>query len=214
MPKSVAIIVVTLSIVFFIVGGLLVWNGLFSTNAYALSAGIIGSVASIIGLLTFASPRLTSKDILSVEGDLIQKLALATKSVEEYEERISHNKEQLASLEQDRRQIELLVRQASVKVFLEEKLRRLSVEIEDNVLSNHTLSDYLIQYESTKLKIAEIDGEIHNSGKADLISSIIGDLKPEDRKLFVTFFGLKLDISPVLQATEVIATNITKSLIR
>jgi hypothetical protein len=214
MTKALSIFVVFAAILFFIGGGIAVWQGVLGVATYALVGGIVGSIASTIGLLAFASPRLTEKDVLSVESQLVQRLADATTSLNEYETKISENKEELQQLQRDRLEVELLVRQASVKVFLEEKLKRLAEEIEERVISDTTLTDWLIEHEKSIEKVKEIDGQIASSNRADLIREVIGDLQPSDKKLFVEVLGVKVDVSPILRLSEGLVEGIAKSMLR
>ena len=111
-------------------------------------------------------------------------------------------------------EVELLVRQASVKVFLEEKLKRLAEEIEQRVISDTTLTDWLIEYEKSIEKVKEIDGQIASSNRADLIREVIGGLQPSDKKLFVEVLGVKVDVSPILRLSEGLVEGIAKSVLR
>ena len=206
--KAISVILVVCAALFFAGGGIATWQGLFDVQTYALVGGILGSLASVIGLLAFASPRLTDDDVLSVESQLVQRLADATTSLNEYESRISENKEELEKLKRDRLEIELLVRQASTKVFLEEKLKRLSSEIEDRVLSDSVLADWLQEYEQSKQSVIKIDGEIAASGRADLISEIVGEIGPSRKRLYVEVGGIKVDVSPFLRASEQLVAGI------
>lgn len=214
MIRALSIIVVFAAILFFVGGGIAIWQGGLAVTSYALVGGIVGSIASIIGLLAFASPRLTDKDVLSVESQLVQRLADATTSLKDYETKISVNKEELQQLQRDRLEVELLVRQASVKVFLEEKLKRLADEIEERVMSDGTLTDWLIEYEKSVERVKEIDGQIASSSRADLIREVIGGLQPSDKKLFVQILGVKVDLSPVLRLSEGLVDGIASGFIR
>lgn len=206
--KALAIILVVSAILFFAGGGIATWQGVLNVNTYALIGGIVGSVASTIGLLAFASPRLTDSDVLSVESKLVQRLAETTASLNEYEGKISENKEELEQLQRDRLEIELLVRQASVKVFLEEKLRRLSDEIEERVGADKTLLNWLTEYERTKASVTEIDAKITESERAELIREVIGQFEQSQRKLYLNFGGARIDVSPALRLTEQLVTSV------
>lgn len=172
---------------------------------YAVFAGIIGGVASTIGLLAFISPRITGNDLRSIESELIQKLADAAKSVEDYESKTSENKEKLQELQRDQLQIELLVRQASVKIFLEEKINRLSAEIEKLVHNSPTLLDTLSDYEYTISQTRQLDLEIQNNPKADLIKDIIGGVSARHRPFYVDFGLIRVDATPIVIAAEILA---------
>jgi hypothetical protein len=208
--KIAAIFFVLFAIIFFLVGGVLAWFGILDNGSYAFAAAIVGSVASTVGLLGITSPRLTSSDIQKVESELINKLAAAAKDVKEYEKQISTNKEEIAQLQKERLEIELLVRQASIKIFMEEKVSRLSSEIEKQVLSDHALTEYLIEYEKTKKRIEKLDGEISTSEKAELIYQIIGEIKHDGSRFYIDVAGLKIDIGPVFRLPDVLITKISK----
>jgi len=208
MFKLFSILIVFAAIIFFVVGGGLAFYEIISINTYALFGGIVGSIASTIGLLAFASPRLTAKDVLSVESQLVQRLADATTSLNDYEARISANKDKLEQIQRDRLEIEILVRQASVKVFLEEKLRRLSVEVDNRVGADTTLVEWISEYERTKINVSEIDGEITKSSRAELIKEIVGDFDSKEKKLFIHIGGFRLDASPVLRFSEHLVATI------
>jgi uncharacterized small protein (DUF1192 family) len=79
-----------------------------------------------------------------VEAELVQNLADTMKSVKEYEQRVSVNREEINRLEQERREIELIVRQASLKIFMEERLRNLAAEVEKRVNADAMLCDLLV----------------------------------------------------------------------
>lgn len=209
--KVFSIILVFGAVLFFAGGGIAAWQGFLEVNTYALIGGIVGSLASTIGLLAFASPRITDRDMLSVESKLVQRLAETTASLNEYEGKISENKEELEQLKRDRLEIELLVRQASVKVFLEEKLRRLSEEIEERVSADRILFDWLVEYERTKDGAAEIDAKIAVSERAELIREVIGEFEPSQRKLYVHIGGARVDVSPIFRFSEQLVTSIADS---
>lgn len=209
--KAASIILVVCAILFFAGGGIATWQGFLDVSTYALIGGIVGSLASTIGLLAFASPRLTDSDMLSVENKLVQRLAETTASLNEYEDKISENKEELEQLQKDRLEIELLVRQASVKVFLEEKLRRLSEEIDERVSADSTLFKWLLEYEETKASVAEIDAKITKSERAELIKEVIGELEPSRRKIYVDIGGVRVDLSPILKVSEQLAASLADS---
>jgi hypothetical protein len=61
---------------FFNVGGYFALHGSLNANTYIVLTGVIGSVASVIGLIALATPRLTSKDFRDVDADLVKSSLL------------------------------------------------------------------------------------------------------------------------------------------
>src|SRR6266513_2545945 len=104
----------------------------------SIVTSVIGSIASILGLIALSAPRLTASDIENVEADLIQDLADQAKAVRESQERLALSREELSRLEQERAEIELLVRQVSLQVFMEEQVKYISFEVEKRVRSDTT----------------------------------------------------------------------------
>lgn len=201
--KFLLVGVVAVSAVFLTAGGVMTYFGIIDINNYALISGSLGSIASIIGLFSFFSPKFTSKDILSVEAELVQRLADATASVKKYEERISENKEELQTLEQSKLEIEMLVRQASIKVFLEQKIKRVSEEIEERIKADKMLSDWIREYQFALNQVEEIDVEICRSHQADLVSEIIENIERMNKEVSVKIGNV--DITPFLRIADEVA---------
>jgi hypothetical protein len=124
--------------------------------------------------------------------------------VNEYEKRASINREEISRLETERKEIELLVRQASLKVFMEERLRNIAAEVEKRVASDTTLSDLLNSYQDVLQRVKGIDGEIERSEKADLIREVLADVSiAPDRKsepVVITIGGMTINLSPLTDA--------------
>jgi len=118
MITTLRVVIATVAL-FFALGGLLAWLGTLDATTYIVITGLVGSVASVIGLVALGAPRLTTSDIRNVEADLLQSVAEQVQSAKEYEEKLASNREELSRLEQERVEIELLVRQASLKLFME-----------------------------------------------------------------------------------------------
>jgi membrane protein implicated in regulation of membrane protease activity len=86
--KSLAIIIAVLAALVFVVGGVLAVVGTLPVQQYAVASGIIGSIASVIGLAALIRPRLTASDLRNVESELIGNVAQATRAIEEYESKM------------------------------------------------------------------------------------------------------------------------------
>jgi ROS/MUCR transcriptional regulator protein len=88
-PDTVVRISVLVVALFFAVGGFLAWRGSLDSTTYIVLTGVIGSIASIVGLIALASPRLTAKDIRDVEADLAKELSTTMQEVRDYEAQAS-----------------------------------------------------------------------------------------------------------------------------
>jgi hypothetical protein len=198
---------------FFAVGGFFAWQGVFDSKAYIIITGIVGSLASIISLVTLANSRLTTGDVRSVEAELFQTLADQVKSAKEYDEKIAANREELTRLEHERVEIELLVRQASLKIFMEERLRHIALDVSERIKSDKILINLIKDYHDAEARVRLIDGEIERSPEADRIKEILEQLKIEStlsanrqltgkRPIYIQFMGNKVNIRPFLGMTQ------------
>ncbi|PYF01136.1 hypothetical protein BJ122_12614 [Rhodopseudomonas faecalis] len=159
---------------FFIVGGAAAYFGKLDKEIYIVVTGIVGGLASVIGLVgLFSKSSITANDMRKVEVELVQGLADTMKTVNEYESRISTNRQEIDRLEKERAEIELLVRQASLKVFLEEKLRYIAEEIDKRVGADTRLIELLSDYDDASSQVVRIGGQIQQSERAELIQQVL-----------------------------------------
>jgi hypothetical protein len=204
---------------FFAVGGFLAWRGSFDTSTYIALTGLVGSVASVIGLIALASPRLTTKDIREVDADLVKGLSATMQSVRDYESRASASRQEIDRLAQQRAEIELLVRQASLKAFTEERLRYIALELEKRIGSDVTLSGLLDEYKAARDRVTEIDGVIERSERADLVYEVLsknGSHFPNKSKpeFVIGVLGNSVDVGPWLYAMSRAATIYVRTISR
>jgi hypothetical protein len=208
------VVCVLLALAVFLAGGAAAWKGYLDISVYALLTGILGSVASVVGLISLASKRLTSSDIREVETDLLADLANTSRQLKEYEEKLAKNVEEVSRIELRRAEIEVLVRKAGAKIFMEEQLRRTVEEIENCVLEYPKLHDMLQSYGRYKDNIAQLDGEIVKSPNAELIISIAEEVMSRGRRYYIHLMGAKIEVSPLVGALDMVAKIIAKAAIR
>jgi hypothetical protein len=188
---------------FFAVGAAFAWTGKIEANTYIVITGIIGSIASVVGLAALGSPRLTAKDLRSVEAELFNTVAEQLKAAKDSEEKLATNKEELSRLERERAEVELLVRQASLKVFMEERLRNVAVEVENRLSADTMLSRLFDSYNETLVRVTELNGAIIRSPRADLINQILVDTERHERSpIYVRVMGMDIDIRPFIAASR------------
>jgi vacuolar-type H+-ATPase subunit I/STV1 len=199
---------------FFAFGALLAWRGTLETATYILVTGVIGSVASVIGLIALSTPRLTTKDLRGVETELFNTVAEHLKAAKDSEEKLATNKEELSKLQRERSEIELLVRQASLKVFYEERLRNIAAELENRLTRDEMLTRLFDEYNEVLERVQELNATISQSPRADLINAILGDVRKNEtekhRELNVRFMGVEIDIYPAIKASEKMISSLAR----
>ncbi len=173
----------------------------------SIVTSVIGSIASILGLIALSAPRLTASDIENVEADLIQDLADQAKAVRESQERLALSREELSRLEQERAEIELLVRQVSLQVFMEEQVKYISFEVEKRVRSDTVFDGLIRSYDEAKVRLNELNGQIISSGRAETISRILKEIQyrpalTRPRRMEIEFMGKTINIAPAVSIIE------------
>jgi hypothetical protein len=200
--NTVVRITVLLTALFLAVGGFCAWRGWLDTNTYIVLAGLIGSVASVIGLIGLAAPRITAQDVRDVEADLLKDLSDTIRSVRDYEAKASASRMEIDRLAQERAEIVLLVRQASLKAFMEERLRYIALELDKKIDADITLKELLSEYKLSLDRVSEINANIERSERADLIQRVLADIHPGSRekapKILIRIAGNTIDIGPAL----------------
>lgn len=206
MVVTISRIVIGLTLAFFAVGAVLAYFGQFSAETYIIVTGIVGSVASVIGLVALGAARLTADDVRNVEADLLKDIAEQVQAAKEYEEKLATNREEISRLERERVEIELIVRQASLKLFMEERLRYIAMEIDKRITADVALGDLLSNYAEALVRVKELDGQITVSDRAETVRKILKDVRGDSmgalmrrREFYVTFLGTKIDIYPLLE---------------
>lgn len=170
--RKVFFVIISMIAVFFIVGGIGAYFQFVDLNKYSLFAGILGSIASIMGLISFTTPRLKAADLKEVGTELVSEVANASAQVHALEEKIQQNKTEITQLELKKAEIELLVRKAATKIFLEERLKAVGLEIADYVGNDKKLTGLLETYNAILRSAKTIDEEITSDERVDLINHV------------------------------------------
>ena len=119
---------VVLCVLYFIVGGVATLLGFLEAQKYTLFAGIVGGLASVLGLIALARPSLQQADLEDLELQSLRKLAAASEEITQLERARLARKQEIDSLEARRREMEFLVQKASLSLFLQEQHRLYGVE--------------------------------------------------------------------------------------
>lgn len=65
-----------------------------------MAARVLGSLASVMGLISLTKPSLSQRDLENLEISSLQKIAAATHDIRELEEERLARREEIATLEQ------------------------------------------------------------------------------------------------------------------
>ncbi len=158
--RKTFVIVILLCIVYFIGGWTAVHFGIFDKNLYFSYAGIVGALASVVGLLSFIKPPLTKTDIQEIEIELLRSLAETSGQLKKLEKERTKTKEELGDLELRRKEMELSVKKASLALFLKEQYSHHEKKIAEEIRNNPALNEILTEIQEISKKLDTLEEEI------------------------------------------------------
>ena len=184
-------IAIVAALMYFALGGLMIYFGNLTVESYALFGGIAGSIASILGLVSLSRPALTQSDIENVEIDALRKLTETSSQLKDIEQRRLDEiqklesarvvtQEQIEQLGRQKREMEVLVRQASVALLLQEQSRMRVEQIEQELTKCPIILEHLVFLDSVTKKLTALQEEIDVSPHVELLQSVIRSSQRED----------------------------------
>jgi len=198
MRKAFAIVIL-LCIAYFIGGWIAVHFGLFDKNSYFSYAGVVGALASVVGLLSFTKPALTKSDLQEIELDSLKSIAQTTEQLKKLESERAKTKEELGNLELQKKKMELLVKKASLALFLKEQYAHHEKKIADEIENNQELTENLAELQEISRKLDALEEEIEAdpnvlqlrqimasaSRRQHTLEEAIDDMPPIQKLLFI-----------------------------
>lgn len=148
MLRKLMVILFPVCILYFIFGAILLWNNILLLETYLGGAGIVGGVASVLGMLSFLRPALTRSDIQNIETDSLIKLAEVSSEIKKLEEERSKTATAINDLEKQKKEMDLLVRKASMVLLLKEQYSHHEKKIINFYNSNSDIQNSLIELSS------------------------------------------------------------------
>lgn len=144
--------------------------GLYGWDAYFEIVGVVGGLASIIGLGAAAFVRI---DLLSYDAEAIERLAIAAKEIENKESQIRVASDKIEALEYKKDELEVLVKKASLVLFYKEELNRLYEKLLGLIRKNNELNDIIVTIPEMERQLSKLEGEVDNNPEIrDILSTI------------------------------------------
>ena len=216
MGRAVTTLFTTLAILYFIVGGILAWQQVITVQAYALIGGIVGSLASSIGLVSLSRPSLQQSDLEKIESQSLKSIAENTEEIRKLEEqraselhRLERAKvvtaEQIVQLKAQQEEMRLSVRKASLSLFLQEQRRQLQQRVLDLIDEQEDIRKNVLQLISVDEKLIALNEEIESDKNVDLLKSIIEEYTRQNAKPEISEFDRFISGLPPVVRSIVLA---------
>ncbi len=189
--RRLAAVLILMCLLYFAVGALLVWFEFFPLTIYLKVAGGVGALASVLGLLSLARPSIAASDLAELDTQVLKRLGETTEEVRELEEARSKAEKDLSALELQRKEMEALVRKASLSLFLEEQKRLYEQRIVAVVEGDPELDRYLAELSQINEKLAVLNLDIESDPRVDLLDEVVAAVRMQHEAQLPldSFFG-------------------------
>lgn len=161
------------SAIFILLGAILTFFNYFDKVIYISIAGILGTLASLFGLLSLLRPGITKDDIQRIEYDSIIALKNVSDELKTLEQKKIEKDHELTDLEIKKKEMEFLVRKASMSLFLREQCKHYEQKIAEYLNNQPEISQYIQELIETQKKLYALNEEIEINPHVDLLKEII-----------------------------------------
>lgn len=218
MIKKLIVTIVILSVLYFVVGFIMMSMGLMPKDTYLTYAAIIGSIASVCGLLSFGIvKKITNEDFENVEIGYLKKVSEAADELKQKKEELvsksqalSNAEKEIKKLEIKKQEMEFLVKKASLSLFLQDQIERNQKMVTDKIESDLELKKLLEEISPLKEKLSKLEQEIKSDPNVDLLEEIISTGK-RDYEDIIEFrpniFGLGINVNQLARTIAKIMTS-------
>lgn len=159
--------------VYFIGGWFAVRFDIVSRDDYFAYAGIVGGLATVAGLLALTRPAITQSDIKSIELETLKSVADTAEQLQQLQSTRAQTVQEIDGLAVKKKEMELLVKMASLALFLKEQYSYHQRKILEEVAKNEALTRALQDAGATADKIAALDEEIDLDPNVQQLREII-----------------------------------------
>ena len=166
-------VMIAFCLAYFFCGWLAVQLDWLHRDDYLLYAGMVGALASVIGLVSFIRPPMSRIDLRSLELDSLQSMIKLIEDMERLEREKTKAEGEIEDLDVRRKEMEILVRKASLSLFLKEQLSYHERQIIEIMQSDLNLSRHLDEVKDIKKKLTTINEEIDSDPNVSLLQDII-----------------------------------------
>lgn len=180
---------------------------------YFAYAGIVGGLASVAGLLALTRPAISQSDFKAVELDTLRSVTETAAQLKVLQSERTRTAQELDSLEVKKKEMELLVKKASLALFLKEQYSYHERQVLEEVAKNAHLKQSLDSAVESSAKIAALDEEINAdpnvrqlrqiidaaTRRAPTLDEALGDLTPVTRAMFLVVRAISRSMIDVVK---------------
>ena len=182
MFRVIIFIAIVLLIIISIGGYIASYSGWISEdlkNLYSTNFSFVTGLASVIGLLAFASTRkIRSTDFESEELEKLQNLMKAAEELQAIESNKSQTEKELLELERKKKLMEISVKKAGLVLFYQSQIERYEPVIKQKIEIDHELKLAVKESLEARERLKSLSEEIEIDENMELIKSILEKQEP------------------------------------
>ena len=202
-------VIILFCMVYFIGGWIAVKFGIVTRDDYFAYAGIVGGLASVAGLLALTRPAISQSDFKAVELDTLRSVTETAEQLKALQSERTRTAQELDNLEVKKKEMELLVKKASLALFLKEQYVYHERQVLEEVAKNEHLKKSLQSAVESSAKIAALDEEISVDPNVQQLRQIIDAASRREPTLDEALS----DLTPITRAMFLIVRALSRSII-
>ena len=171
--RKVFAVIIALCIIYFFGGWFMVRLGLLPQDDYAMYGGMVGALASVVGLFSFIRPPMSRINLRELEVDQLYSIAAMSEKIQELEQEKAKTEGEIEDLDFRKKEMEILVRKASFSLFLKEQLSYHERRVQEIAKRDSELSRHLEEVEGFKKKLTALNEQIDSDPNVSLLQDII-----------------------------------------
>lgn len=199
-------LVILVCMIYFIGGWIAVKVEWVTRDDYFAYAGIVGGLASVAGLLALTRPPLTQSDFKEVELETLKSMAATAEQLRDLQSARAKTVQELDTLEVKKKEMELLVKKASLALFLKEQYAHHEREVLEEIAKNSHLEKALKSASESAAKIAALDEQIEIDPNVRQLRQIISAAARREP----TFEEALNDLTPLTRALFILSRSINR----
>jgi hypothetical protein len=203
--RKLFVAIILLCIAYFLGGWVGISFGWLSKEEYFAYAGIVGGLASVAGLFALTRPTLSKADVQAIELESLKSMTKTAEELQNLEEARARAKGELGNLEIKKKEMELLVKKASLALFLKEQYEHYEKQVLDEVAKNSQLRESLEKAAGASIKLKALDEEISSHPDVAQLREVISSASRREPTLEDIVEALPFPLRPLFGASRLLA---------
>ncbi|MBI3727041.1 MAG: hypothetical protein HY254_01765 [Burkholderiales bacterium] len=171
--RKLYVVLIVLSLIYFAFGWVATKFDLVTREEYFAYVGLVGSLGTVAGLLALTRPTISQSDFKSVEIETLKSVTETVEQLSLLQSASAKTRQELDGLEVKKKEMELLVKKASLALFLKEQYSFYERQVIEEIEKNDRLSKALLNASECASKVLALNEEIEIDPNVNQLKEII-----------------------------------------